>query len=171
MRLNAGLEMGAASAVATYDSAERLVLIGRQLVARRHTAAAARRARALAVLRPFTFLELAPSVPPSPNADGAGHFLNFTTCFYYTTPNLELKKVTCATRHNLWTRQEKKQPCGVDWLFDWPEKPPKSQKMAPKDGLHSDDSDEGSLTQSRGPRVELVPPRLRLQRVLFCTEF
>jgi hypothetical protein len=85
--------------------------------------------------RPFTFLELAPaSVTPSPNADGAGHFLNFTTCFYYTTPNLELKKVTCATRHNLWTRQEKKQPCGVDWLFDWPEKPPKSQKMAPTQG-------------------------------------
>jgi len=102
VRLNAGLEMGAASAVATYDSAERLVLIGRQLVARRHTAAAARRARALAVLRPFTFLELAPSVPPSPNADGAGHFLNFTTCFYYTTPNLELKKVKCATRHNFF---------------------------------------------------------------------
>ena len=89
VRLNAGLEMGAASAVATYDSAERLVLIGRQLVARRHTAAAARRAR---FWRPFTFLELAPSVTPSPNADGAGHFLNFTTCFYYTTSNLELKK-------------------------------------------------------------------------------
>jgi hypothetical protein len=24
------------------------------------------------------------------------HFSNFTTGFYYTTPNLELKKVTCA---------------------------------------------------------------------------
>ena len=27
--------------------------------------------------------------------DGVGHFSKFTTGFYYTTPNLELKKVTC----------------------------------------------------------------------------
>ena len=59
------------------------------------TAAAARRAAARTVLHPLEFLKLASPLPPSPNRDGVSQNLNFTTGFYYTTPNLELKKVTC----------------------------------------------------------------------------
>ncbi len=74
------------------------VLIGCQLVVRR---------RRRVVLRPFTFLQLASPLPPSSNrCDGVGHFSNFTTGFYYTAPNLELKKVTCG-------RDTDKNCCGT----------------------------------------------------------
>ena len=78
---------------------ERLVSIGCQLVARRHGGGGAPSARALGsapVGIPGTGIATTPLTQPPTELS---HFSNFTTGFYYTTPNLELKKLQ---KSDLW---------------------------------------------------------------------
>jgi len=81
-------QMSERGALAVYS--ERLVLSCRQLVVRRR----AERARPRFCARSHSRTGIV-TTPLTQAPTELSHFSNFTTGFYYTTPNLELKKVTC----------------------------------------------------------------------------